>query len=203
MKSLIKKLKFLSILLLFSFNSLLSAQKINYRYLDVSPNTLINSLNREHFFITELNSKIFFQGKNNEVNITYYENNYTSIFEFKNVSDCLNLIDEIRDNAIFQYKYCSSYTLPIVYNYISSGNNTIRFNFEEKRISVQYPGLDFSFASEFLPVFICQSYDSYAWHTNLRCEGLNNCNSKIVETDKKNAKKNNYKICKICISDVE
>lgn len=177
----------------------LVAQNINYSYLNLNSKSLIKALSNEQYFINELNTGVYFQGKNNDLSITC--SGYQSFFIFKKASNYLKVVEEIRNNAVFQFKYCSDYNSPIVFTYISSNNNTIRFNFEEMKISIQYPELDISFAMEFLPVLVCDGYDAYAWHTNIKCEGLNNCKSKITNTDLKTAKKQNYKICKICTSD--
>ena len=147
----------------------------------------------------------YFQGKESGLYIKFYKAiGITVVIDLQSQAHYSKLITEITTKANFLFKYCTDYNSPIVYNYITSSNNKIRFNYSKKQISIEYPSELGSFMetnSENLPVFVCISNDAYAYHTNLKCEGLGNCEKEVAKTNIKEAKKFKYQICEICTSD--
>jgi hypothetical protein len=72
------------------------------------------------------------------------------------------------------------------------------------RVSIEYPStisslMDRNFG--LTSVFVCLSADSYAFHTNLKCEGLGNCKADIAKSNISEAKKYNYRFCEKCTND--
>lgn len=189
------------------FYSYMNAQEINYSQLNINSEDLKESLyNNENYFNGGSYDLPYFQGKVNDIYIKFYNSTgIIVIFDFKSKSDFLSSVREIQKNANFRFKYCTDYNEPIVYNYETYGGNKIRFNFSEMRVSVQFPSkTDDLFTRNYeliSTVFICISKDAYAYHTNLRCEGLSNCDAKVAKSNIKEAKKYNYRICEICTTD--
>jgi len=182
------------------------AQKINYSDLNVSSTTLKNELlNSGNYFTNYPNDVPYFQGKTDSKYLKFYNSTGPIVtIDFKSQSEYLNIIEQIQKNANFRFKFCTDYDDNVVYNYQTSNGNKLRFNFNEMKLSVEYSSstnkfLDSNF--EFTPVFVCVSDNAYAYHTNLKCEGLGNCDAKIAKTNIKEAKKYNYKFCEICTSD--
>jgi hypothetical protein len=181
-------------------------QTISYNDLAQSSKSLKSELlNNSQYFSNGTFDLPYFQGKFDGLYIKFYDTTGIHvIFNFKSQSDYLNLVREIQNKANFRFKYCTDFDTPVVYNYETNNKNKIRFNFSETKISVQYPSKLSSFLksrSEFITVFVCLSKNAYAYHTNLRCEGLGNCNSEIAKSHIKEAKKYNYRICEICTDD--
>ncbi|MEZ4840654.1 MAG: hypothetical protein R2821_03865 [Flavobacteriaceae bacterium] len=185
----------------------LSAQELSYSFLTLSPETFKSYLfsNSDYFSSGNANNP-HFQKKNGKLNIKFYETtNIYANLDFQSTSDFLNLVREVQSKAYFEHKFCSSYDEPVIFKYITSNKNIIRFNFSEIRVQIQYPSkLDNIFEGDFeliMTVFVCLSENAYAFHTNLKCEGLGNCNSKIAKTNISEAKKYGYRICEICSND--
>lgn len=190
----------------FLFISSISGQEINYNLLNSTSDNLKSYLyNNDNYFSGGTSDLPYFQGKISDLHIKFYKSTGTIvIFDFKSNTEYLKIIEKIQSNANFRFKYCTDYNEPIVYNYQSSSGNKIRFDFSEMRVSVEYPSKLNSFLdsnSEFTPVFVCVSKGAYAYHTNLKCEGLANCDAKIAKSNIKEAKQYNYRICEICTSD--
>ncbi len=184
------------------------SQEISFNNLNVSSENLKNSLlNSGNFFSNEPHELPYFQGKADNKYIKFSKSTGTIvIMDFKSQTEYLALINQIQSKASFRFKYCTNYDENVVYNYQTSNGNKLRFSFEKMRISVEYPSntnkfLDSNF--EITSVFVCISKDAYAYHTNLRCEGLGNCEAKIAKTNIKEAKNHDYKFCEICTSDDE
>lgn len=182
------------------------SQEINCKQLKLTSENLKESLNdNDNYFSGGNNDLPYFQGKTNDLYIKFYKSTGTIvIFDFKSKTEYLKIIREIQSNLNFRFKYCTDYNEPIIYNYQTNSGNKIRFNFNEMRISVEYPSKVNSFLnsnSEFTSVFVCVSKEAYAYHTNLRCEGLANCDAKIAKSNIKEAKEYNFRICEICSTD--
>lgn len=182
------------------------SQNLNYSHLEQNSETFQNYLAQSgNYFSGGSSSYPYFQGKTSNSYIKFYRSTGTTcIIDLKSEQDFISLVRKIQRNANFRFKYCTDYNEPIVYNYETYGGNKIRFNFNDMRISVEYPSKLNSFIesnSEFTSVFVCLSNDAYAYHTNLRCEGLGNCDTKIAKSNIKEAKKYNYRICEICTDD--
>jgi len=199
-------IKYFAFIFAFTFTFVIYGQKITYNYLNVSSENLKYSLrNSGDFFSNEPHDLPYFQGKYDSKYIKFYKSTGMVVtMDFKTQSEYLQLISQIQKNAHFRFKYCTDYKDNVVYNYQTSVGNKIRFNFNEMRISVEYPSSTNKFLdsnSEYTTAFVCLSKDAYAYHTNLRCEGLGNCEAKIAKTNFKEAKNYNYRICEICTSD--
>jgi hypothetical protein len=182
------------------------SQNITYDLLNSTSETLKEYLsNSEKYFSGGTSDLPYFQGKLNDSYIKFYKSTgVIVIFDLKSQAEYSKIIRTIQNNAYFRFKFCTDYNEPIVYNYQTNSGNKIRFNFNQMRISVEYPSKTNSFLesnSEFTPVFVCISEGAYAYHTNLRCEGLANCDAQIAKSNIKEAKKYNYRICEICTSD--
>lgn len=187
-------------------NLSLSAQNILFSYINTNSDNLSYYLtNNQNYWSEKKVNHEYFQSKNGSTYIKIYKSAIVNVtINFKNKTDYIKTLSEIKNKALFQYKYCSDYNSPVVYTY-KTNFNTIRFNLNEYQISIQYNSELDSFFEEnqhTFPVFVCPSYNSYAFHTNLRCNGLNNCNGDIYKfnfRDAQNSKK--YKMCEICSSD--
>lgn len=195
-----KKILPLLIILLLFINA--KSQTIEYSIYSSSSETLKNYLYKSDNFVSGGRKDIpYFQGKYDDIYIKFHESIGTIvIISFGNQSEYLKFIRDIKKNAHFQYKYCSDYNSPITYNYIEKKNH-IRFNLNEMSISITYTSKVNSFLDQnegFTTAFVCTSNDSYAYHTNLKCEGLGNCNAQIAKTNFNEAKEYDYKICEIC-----
>jgi hypothetical protein len=198
--------KHFALLLTFFLTITIYGQKISYSDLNVSSVNLKKSLrNSDNYFSNEPHELPYFQGKTDSKYIKFYKSTGTVVtIDFKSQTEYLSLINEIQQRANFRFKFCTDYEENIVYNYITSSGNKIRFNFNEIRISIEYSSSTNKFLdsnSEFTTAFVCVSKDAYAYHTNLRCEGLGNCDAKIAKTNFKEAKKYKYRFCEICTSD--
>ena len=176
-------------------------QNIKYTMFNCSSEQLTNYLNSSNeFFI----GKNYYSAKNTNFTIQFY--NTTGIYanyKIRNYTYFANIVSIINSYALFKFKYCSDYNSPIIYRYDTSNGNIIRYNYDELVIQIQYPSSVNSFLDsnfEFTPVFVCTSKVSYAFHTNIKCEGLQNCESQIAKSNIKEAKKYGYKICGICTS---
>lgn len=197
------KIQYKLFIIIFFFIVNANSQEINYSQLKSTSENLKSSLYNDDNYFSGGNSDLpYFQGKINEIYIKFYKSTGTIVlFDFKSKTAYLKVIREIQNNANFRFKYCTDYNEPIVYNYETNSGNKIRFNFNDMRVSVEYPSKVNSFLdsnSEFTPVFVCTSKGAYAYHTNLRCEGLANCDAEIAKTNIKEAKGYNYRICEIC-----
>ena len=193
-------------IIIFLFVANANSQEINYNQLNSSSDNLKTSLyNNDNYFSGGTSDLPYFQGKISDLYIKFYKSTGTIvIFDFKSKTEYLRVIEKIQSNANFRFKYCTDYNEPIVYNYQTSSGNKIRFDFSKMRVSVEYPSKVNSFLdsnSEFTSVFVCVSKGAYAYHTNLRCEGLSNCDAKIAKSNIKEAKEYNYRICEICTTD--
>jgi hypothetical protein len=193
-------------ILTFIVSNLLFGQEITYNDLNLTSENLKEHLiNSGDYFTGGSEELPYFQGKEDSKYIKFY--NTTGViatFDFKTDNEFLSIIHEIQNNANFKYKFCTDQNENVVYNYETLGGNKIRFDYAELRISLEFPSKLNNFLesnSEFTSVFVCISDDAYAYHTNLKCNGLENCEAEISKTDIKTAIKNNYKICKICIDD--
>lgn len=198
--------KHFTLLLTFILSIAIYAQKVSYHDLNVSSINLKNSLrNSGNYFSNEPHDLPYFQGKTDSKYIKFYKSTGTVVtIDFKSQIEYLTLINEIQKKANFRFKFCTDYEENIVYNYITSSGNKIRFSFNEMRVSIEYSSNTNNFLdsnSEFTIAFVCVSKDAYAYHTNLRCEGLGNCDARIAKTNFKEAKKYKYRFCEICTSD--
>src|SRR5690606_41106200 len=193
-------------ILVFSFSSILFGQKITYNDLNsTSDNFKENLLKSGNYFTGENTELPYFQGKEDSKYIKFYKSTgEIATIDFKTDNEYLSIIYAIHKNANFRFKFCNDYDENIVYNYETLSGNKIRFDYGELRISIEYPSKLNNFLdnnSDFGSVFICESDNSSAYHTNLKCDGLANCEVKITKTNIRSAKKINYKICKICTDD--
>lgn len=183
-----------------------NGQTINYNTLVTTAPDLKNSLLKNSDYFSGGNSELpYFQGKFTDSYIKFYKSTGTVVtFDLKSQEEYVKLIREIQQKAIFRFKFCLNYDEPVVYNYETSNGNKLRFNFSEMRISVEYPSKINSLLdrnSGLTSVFVCLSENAYAYHTNLKCEGLGNCESDIAKSNMTEAKKYNYSFCEICTSD--
>lgn len=198
--------KNLTFILILTISNLIFGQRITYNHLNSTSESLKENLLNSGDYFTDGNTKTpYFQGKKDSKYIKFHKSTGLIVtIDFKTDTEYLSIVHEIQNKANFKYKFCTDQDENIVYNYESSIGNKIRFNFGEMRISLEFPSKLNSFIesnSEFTSVFVCISDNSYAFHTNLKCNGLSNCESNISKTDIKNAKKNRYKTCKICTDD--
>lgn len=198
--------KHFALLITFFLSITIYGQKVSYNDLNVSSINLKNSLrNSGNYFSNEPHDLPYFQGKTDSKYIKFYKSTGIVVtIDFKSQNEYLILINEIQKRANFRFKFCTDYEENIVYNYITSSGNKIRFSFNEMRISIEYSSSTNKFLdsnSEFTTAFVCISKDAYAYHTNLRCEGLGNCDAEIAKTNFKEAKKYKYRFCEICTSD--
>lgn len=181
-------------------------QSIPFSYLNTNSENLSYYLtNNQNYWGEKKANHEYFQSKSGSTFIKIYKSVIVNVtIDFKNKTDYIKTLTEIRNKTIFQYKYCSDFESPVVYTY-KTNFNTIRFNLYEYQISIQYNSELDSFFEEnqhTFPVFVCPSYNSYAYHTNLRCNGLNNCNSDIYKFNLRDAQRSKkYKMCEICSSD--
>lgn len=192
--------------LVFIFCAKTYSQQLSYNDFSSDSESLKSSFyNNSDYFSGGTSDLPYFQGKHSNSYIKFYKTTgVTVIFDIKSQQEFLKLVRTIQKNANFRFKFCTDYNEPIVYNYQTNEGNKIRFNFNESKISVEYPSKLNSFLdsnSEFTPVFVCISEGAYAYHTNLKCEGLANCDAQISKSNIKEAKKHNYRICEICTSD--
>lgn len=193
-----------SFLTIFSFQAI--GQELTYSNLSSSSDNLKQTLSSsEEYFSGGSPELPYFQGKYSNSYIKFYKSLGTTVlFDIKSQQEYIKLIREIQSSANFRFKFCTDYNEPVVYNYEASNSNKIRFNFSEMRISVDYPSkvnslIDQNFG--LTTAFVCLSDDAYAFHTNLRCEGLGNCESDIAKSNISEAKKYNYRFCEICTND--
>ncbi|WP_445738707.1 hypothetical protein [Mariniflexile sp.] len=203
--SLTKTNIFVLILLLFICSKTIG-QSITYSTLTLTSDELKTAfIEDSNYFSGGNNDLPYFQSKNGNLSMRYYKSTgVIVIFDFKSKSDYISLIREIQKNAYFRFKYCTDYDEPITYNYETYNDNKIRFDFSEMRISVEYPSKVNSFLdsnSDFTTVFVCMSKGAYAFHTNLKCEGLANCDAEIAKSNIREAKKYDYRFCEICTDD--
>ncbi len=185
------------------FNLTILAQDVNYSYFNTSSENLKKFLLDNQNYMTGGNSENpYFQGKHKSVYIKFYNTIGINVtFDIESTKDYVTVVNEISERANFRYKYCSDYDEPVVYNYESDGGNKIRYNLEKKQISVQYPSKLSSILESndgLTTVFVCLSKQAYAYHTNLKCEGLGNCDSDIAKSTIEKVTKYDYKICEIC-----
>lgn len=181
-------------------------QTFDYSYFNsTSSNLKIHLDESDEYFIGGNSELPFYQGKKNQGYIKFYKTTgIIAIFDFISEQDFFNNVRIIQRNAGFRFKFCTDYNGPIVYNYETSLGNKIRFSYSKPQISLEFTSKTNSFLDnnlDFLPVFVCISSDAYAFHTNLKCEGLANCDSRIAESNIKEAKNYDYEFCKICTSD--
>lgn len=193
----------LTLLLLVFVNSTLLAQEVNYSYFNTSSENLKNFLLENENYMSGGNTeKPYFQGKFKNVYIKFYKAIGVNVtFQIESTEDYSSIVNEIGKQANFRFKYCTDFDEPIVYNYETNGGNKIRFSLEKQQIGVEYPSELSAFMesnSGLTTVFVCLSKQSYAYHTNLKCEGLGNCDSDIAKSNMDEAKKYNYRICEIC-----
>ena len=198
--------KHFAFILTFLFSSIIFGQEITYNHLSSTSEILKDYLRNSGEFFTGENTELpYFQGKTDSKYIKFHKSTGVIVtFDFKTKSEYLSLIDDIQNKAEFRFKYCTDYDGNITYNYETYVGNKIRFNFNEMRISLEFPSELNTFLesnSEFTNVFVCVSEDAYAYHTNLKCSGLSNCEAKISKSNIKEAKKYKYKICEICTDD--
>lgn len=183
-----------------------NSQSLYYSDFSQKSESLLKSLYQDdNYYFVGNDEYPSFQGKYNDNYIRFYKSTGVIVrFIIKSGSEYNKLINDIKNNARFEYKYCSDYNSSITYNYKTDNDNEIRFNFDEAIISVEYPSSVNSFLesnSEFTPVFVCTSNVAYAFHTNLKCQGLQNCDAKIAKTNIREAKQYNYRFCEICTDD--
>jgi len=193
-------IKLIIITILLLFNSV-SAQNITISDITNSRANLISNLNNSNeYFVNNSGSDPSFQAKDNSLDIEFRGNNAT--IKLYSYSEFKSLINMISINMKFKYKVCHSYNEPIVYNYEDYRGNRIRFNYDNQRINIEFPSgvrdMQDRNRSRLNLIYVCTSDDSYAFHTNLRCNGLGNCKYKVQNTSKNNAKKYGYRICEIC-----
>lgn len=166
-----------------------------------SSEQLLSYLNKSNEY---LKGGKYYYAKNSKFNIEFQ--NTTGVyanFKITNIADFSNIVAAINSAAFLKFKFCANYNSPIVYNYETTNGNKIRYNFDERIIQIQYPSSMNSFIDsnfEFTPVFVCTSKVSYAYHTNLKCERLQNCETQIAKSNIREAKKYGYKFCEICTS---
>lgn len=197
--------KFLLLIFLLSYN-IFFGQEINYSLLNTTSTNFKNYLsNNDDYFSGGSEQHPYYQGKIDSKYIKFYNTTgVIAVIDFKSKREFLQLVKQIQNNALFNYKVCPDYNSQITYNYKTSMGNSLRFNFNEMRISLEFPSKINNFLEEngdLLPGFVCLSDDAYAFHTNIKCEGLGNCNEKIAQTDIREAKKYGYRYCEICTDD--
>ncbi|WP_298248362.1 hypothetical protein [uncultured Christiangramia sp.] len=181
-------------------------QEISYYDLNTSSQDLKNFfLSSNEYFSGGTDDLPYFQGKIDNKYIKFYNSTgVIAIIDFKDKNQYLELVRQIQENAFFQYKVCTDPNSNITYNYRTALGNAFRFNFNEMRISLEFPSeinnlLDKH--SYLQKGFVCISEDAYAFHTNIQCEGLGNCTSDIAKTNLREAKNYGYKYCEICTDD--
>lgn len=195
--------QFLYLILLFVYSESCLSQNLKYTFFNNSSENL-----KEYF----LKNKNYQNAGSNE--LPYFSNGnievkfYKTIgvivdFKFKKRSEFNYATNEIIMYANFDFKYCIDYNSSIVYNFNTSNANEIRINSDENTIVVQHPSQLGDFLRQnrdFLPIVICTSDNSYAFHTNIKCQGFNNCNTIYKKLNIREAKIEGYKMCKICSS---
>ena len=182
------------------------SQNINYSLLNSTSGNLKNFLLNNNDYFSGGNTDVpYFQGKHNNSYIKFYNSTgVIVVIDLKSKTDFFSLIRTVQNNAILKFKYCTDYDEPIVYNYETTNGNKIRFSYDKMRVSISYPSEINDFLnnnSGLSRVFVCTSQDAYAYHTNLRCKGLANCDSQIAKSNIQEAKSYNYQICEICTTD--
>jgi hypothetical protein len=195
-----------TLILALTLSSILFGQRITYTHLNLTSENLKEILlNSGEYFTGENTELPYFQGKQDSKYIKFYKSTGDIVtIDFKTDSEYLSIIYDIQNNAVFRFKFCTDYEENIVYNYQTSSGNKIRFDYGKMRISVEYNSELNSFLdsnSDFGSTFICESDNSYAYHTNIKCSGLGNCEANVSKTNIRSAKKSGYKICKICTDD--
>lgn len=183
-----------------------SAQNITYSDLNNTADSFKKELSYNNQYFSGGSSEYpFFQGKQSYSYIKFYNSTITTcVIDFQSEQNYISLIKEIQRKATFRFKFCTDYDEPVIYSYLTNNGHNIRFDFNEMRISIEYPSTINTFLksnSEITSVFVCVSDGAYAYHTNLKCSGLANCDKKIAKTNIKEAKKYNFKICEICTDD--
>ena len=199
------KFKFFIFLIGLNFGINLNAQSLSYSYFNYGSEKLKSQLILDTYFPSGNMENASFFNVNNGVTVRFYKSTgvYAN-FEISSTSKFLQLVKDIGRNFNFRFKYCSDYDSPVIYSYETNNGNVIRFNYEKTGIQVEYPSSVNSFLnsnSELTTVFVCLSEGAYAFHTNLKCNGLQNCDSKIAKSNIKEAKKYNYRFCEICTTD--
>lgn len=186
------------LIIMFSISLNVNCQNITYNILNQNYSDFLHTINSNANYWKSNNS---YQAKHNNFRIELYQTiGNTAVIKFSNYKDFEKLIKEIVKNSWFNFKYCTSFNEPIVYNF-NSEKAKFRFNLSEFKLSVEYPNSTSKYLENYndlLTVFICDSDNSYAYHTNIKCENLNLCKSNILKTNIKDAKKINYKQCEIC-----
>ena len=171
------------------------------KILDRSFSSLTNYLQSSENYFKNRN---YFQAKYGNFSIQIVSGlGNNAIIVFKKEADFKKLALDIMNNAYFDFKFCNDYDSSVVYNFHSGLENRFRFNFDELRISVEYPNSLSEFAQsniDLLGVFVCGTDDSYAYHTNLRCGNLNQCSGKIYKSTIREATGMKYRICGSCTS---
>lgn len=200
------KTSFKLLIILLALPISLIGQEINFSQITRGANSFKDFLYQNDSYFSGGNSTTpYFQGKYNGIYIKFYESTGPyAIIDFESRSEFVKLIREIQRRAVFRFKFCTDYYDQVTYNYEASGNIKIRFNLNENRISVEYPSKLNQFMDsnmDILTAFVCTSRNAYAYHTNLKCEGLQNCNSDIAKTNIREAKSYRYRMCEICSDD--
>ena len=141
---------------------------------------------------------------NGNIEIKFYDAiGETAVFKFKKKNDFNYAVNEIFSKANFDFKYCLEYYSPIIYNLNTSNANEIRIDLINFSIEVQHPSKLGDFMKQnrdMMPVIICTSDNSYAYHTNIKCEGFNNCKTEFIKSNVREVKRAGYKLCLICSS---
>lgn len=196
-----KQFHFLFLLALY-FNVSFS-QSLDYIYFNNSAQNLKEffSKNKNYF---RSGSKELPYFSNGNIEIKFYEAiGETAVFKFKKKNDFNYAVNEIFSKANFDFKYCLEYYSPIIYNVNTRNGNEIRIDLINLSIEVQHPSKLGDFMKqnrEMMPVIICTSDNSYAYHTNIKCEGFNNCKTEYLKSNVREAKRAGYKLCLICSS---
>lgn len=182
------------------------AQSVNYSHLTLESNELKTHLTDNNDYFSGGSFEYpYFQGKHSGSYIKFYRSTSTTcVIDLKSKQEYISLVKDIQNKASFRFKFNTSYQEPVVYNYETTSGNKIRFNLDQMRISIEYPSAISSLMnrnSGITSVFVCLSEDAYAFHTNLRCEGLGNCETDIAKSNIQEAKKHNYRFCDICTTD--
>lgn len=199
------KFKFFIFLIGLNLGININAQSLSYSYFSMGSEKLKTQLIQDNYSQSgNLEHPSFFDVDNGTAVRFYKSTGVIAKFEIGSTSKFSELVKEISRNANFRFKYCSDYDSPVVYSYDTYNGNIIRFDYNKKEISVDFPSSVNSFMnsnSDLTTVFVCLSEGAYAFHTNLKCNGLQNCDSKIAKSNIREAEKYNYKFCEICSTD--
>jgi hypothetical protein len=193
-----KKIIQLSIFL--SFFAVANGQNLQFNVLNKEYNSFVREVkNSNEYFVNDN----YLQAKVKKFSIRLYDSGFNiAIIKFDQKKDFDKLVSEIIKSSYFDYRYCKSYNEPITYLFHSNIGNKYSFSSNELQISVEYPTSTSQFLdsnNQHLTVFVCNSDNSYAYHTNLKCGNLNNCTKEINKAIILEAKKFGYKtICEVC-----